>query len=261
VARIRHALDSSRQLITANVDFSTLPALKGISPPYYEVQETDNAENTQTQASSHRPMVHEEPTGTALVPSLSVSEISSHLDEDEEEMLAEEGLEEEFDNSAQDLWENIRVVSRKVLRYASDFLRSTEYETVTSRLAARHLELPTAEAARTLPDERPTAPTPEASDRELSPAETDQVASPIGSDSVQSPSVSMGDLGPASRPPDNNLQKSEPVDSEPPTERADTPGSNIFFKGPGGSCVIPFDEMQAWEVSSSYMCECVRVIH
>jgi hypothetical protein len=170
VAGIRHALDASRQLITANVDSSILPALKGISPPYYEVQETDNAENAQTQASQHRPMGYEEPTGTALVPSSSVSEISSHLYE--EEMLAEEGLEEEFDNSAQDLWEDMRVVSRKVLRYASDVLRSTEDETVTSRFAARHLEFPTAAATRTLPDERPTAPVPEASDRGLSPAET-----------------------------------------------------------------------------------------
>jgi hypothetical protein len=71
----------------------------------------------------------------------------------------------------------------------------------------------------------------------------------------------MGNIGSVSRPPDISQQKSEIIESKPSTNRADTPGGNIFFKGPGGSYVIPFDEIQAWKVRSLYMCECVRVTH
>jgi hypothetical protein len=136
VAGIRHALNSSRQFVTAHGDSSILPDLRSASPLDNQVQEDNDADNYQMKAPQYQPAGHEELSSTALVPSSSVFEPSSQLDE--EETLVEEVLEEEFDNSAQDLWEDMRVVSRKVLRYASDVLRLTAGEKITSGSIVKH---------------------------------------------------------------------------------------------------------------------------
>lgn len=48
---------------------------------------------------------------------------------DEKQSHAERELDEEFDNSAEDLWEDMRAVTCKVLQYASDVLHSSQEHT------------------------------------------------------------------------------------------------------------------------------------
>lgn len=269
MAGIRHALNGTRQLTIANGESSRLPDLRITSPPDDEVQESNNADNHQIKALQHQPVGHEEPPITVLVPSSSMFETSSQLDQ--EETLAEGVLEEEFDNSAQDLLEDMRVVSRKVLRYASDILRSTADEITTSGSAVKHQELPAAETEAILSDENPAAPILEASDVEIPPAETAPVAPPVGSNSAgrttepvsaaHSPTVSIRNKRSNPRQPNIYPQGTELVQSRPLTKKENTLAGNILFKQPGGEVyVIPLDKVQTWKVGfPTNVCTCKSI--
>ena len=234
VAEIRHALNSSRQFITANEDSSSLPGLRSASPLDNQVQENNNADSYQIDALQHQPAGHEEPSNASLVPSSSVFEPSSQLDE--EETLVEGILEEDFENSAQDLWEDMRVVSRKLLRYASDVLRSTSHETTT------------------LSDEGLAA-----SDVEIPPAETAPVTPPVGSNSaerttesvlaVSSPVVSIRNRRSNPGQPNKDSQGAQLVEIQYPHRKENARVDHIYFKHQdGASYMVPFNNVKQWEV-------------
>jgi hypothetical protein len=245
VTEIRHALNSSRQFITANGDSSSLPGLRSASPLDNQVQENNNTDSHQIEALQHRPAGHEEPSSTSLVPSSSVFEPSSQLDE--EETLVEGILEEDFENSAQDLWEDMRVVSRKVLRYASNVLRSTSHETTLSDegLAALDVEIP--------------------------PAETAPVTPPVGSNSaerttervleVSSPAIFIRNISSNPRQPNRDSQGAELVEIQSSNRKVDSRADHIYFKHQdGASYMIPSTSVQHWDVGFPVdVCACASI--
>jgi hypothetical protein len=128
MAGLRNALNDSRGFITRNGEPFTAENSSTSSIP------TGNSNTDRKRIeSAQRHIVEAQERSTSFEPALPALETSTALDD--EEAQVERELEDEFEESAHDLWEDMRVVSRKVLRHASNVLRSSQEETAqtTSR--------------------------------------------------------------------------------------------------------------------------------
>lgn len=204
MAGLRNALNDSRGFITGDGESFKAENLNTSPMP----TENSNTDRKRIGSAQHH-SVEAQGQSTSFVPALLALETPATLDD--EEAQVERELEEEFEDSAHDLWEDMRVVSRKVLRYASDVLRSSQEETAQTTSRPQDHSRSESGPIRTTPSPPPEIPIPYSTSTAASSA-TPRSAVPVAA------------LGPA-----HNI---------------------TFINADGQPYALPFDEIFNWEVRS-----------
>lgn len=204
MAGLRNALNDSRGFIARNGEPFTAENLSTSSIP------TGNSNTDRKRIESAQlHIVEAQEQSTSLEPALPALETSTALDD--EEAQVERELEDEFEESAHDLWEDMRVVSRKVLRHASNVLRSSQEETAHT--------------------------TSRPQDQTRSETETIPTATSPPPDTLIPPSTSTAASSATPR-------------SAGPVATLGTAHNITFINADGQSYALPFDEIFNWEVCS-----------